>query len=424
MTKVVLDWDGHEIDVRDQLNALRFITKSHVHVDWLRFTVFLCNAELPDLPPVTVQDVTEEVYGNVWSESAINVRNARFRRLLAEVEDADRTPAAQAAALAAEVCTALGREFSPATAFGKGYDFYKYRLPLMRNDIEVGWIGFLASSDSPRQDKQRNTLHVNLYGTACTFAKPHWCGEMANLIDQRQADITRCDLALDFFDGLPRGMDGVLDDYKAGLCDVEGRSLKCSLVGDWANGHERSFYLGSREAGKQTNIYEKGDQLYGVAASSPWVRIELRYGNKLRQLPSSILRRPADFFAGASEWHTTKLYEAEPGPQSPERVPCKGRLPLETVQAEVSRSLHWALRVAAPTISQLFQYLPDDEFLKVCDAHKKPGRLSSFSTDELRDAFGKISAPGAMGGYFPNAHEEGAQVFEHLNANQSKETYQ
>lgn len=397
MTKVLLDWDGHEVDVREQLNALRYITKSHVHVDWLRFTVYLCNApQAPKFEPLTAADIQ----AGRWDEYDLDV--ARLRRLIAAVDDCDTTPAAQAAALAAEVCKALGREFEPATSFGKGYDFYKYRLPVLRYGIEVGWVGFLSSSDSPKQEKQRNTLHVNLYGTACTFAAASWRENMAALIEERKADITRCDLALDFFDGLDRGMDGVLDDYKSGLCDVDGRALKCSLAGDWANGHERSLYLGSREAGKQTNVYEKGDQLYGVKAGSPWVRIELRYGNKLRVLPVDILRRPEDYFGGASEWHAQKLREAEPRDGgTPKRVPCKGRLPLETARAEVSRCLHWALRVAAPTVTQLFKYLPDFDFLKLCDSQQKPGRLESFSVAELRDAFAWISSPGVIGGAPP-----------------------
>ena len=62
------------------------------------------------------------------------------------------------------------------------------------------------------------------------------------------------------------------------------------MVGDWANGHARSFYIGSKEAGKQTNIYEKGDQLFGVETGSKWLRIELRYGNKLRVLSPEMLR--------------------------------------------------------------------------------------------------------------------------------------
>lgn len=65
------------------------------------------------------------------------------------------------------------------------------------------------------------------------------------------------------------------------------------MIGDWsANPQDgRSFYFGSKEAGKQTNAYEKGHQLFGFEAGSKWLRIELRYGNKLRVLPVDMVRR-------------------------------------------------------------------------------------------------------------------------------------
>ena len=192
--------------------------------------------------------------------------------------------------------------------------------------------------------------------------------------------------ALDFFDGLPGGMKRVEADYKAGLCDSGGKRLKCNMVGDWANGHERSFYMGSKEAGKQTNVYEKGDQLFGVDAQSPWIRIELRYGNKLRVLSPDMLRRPADFFAGASAWHAAQLLMAD-HIATPEPVKTTGRLALETVEAEVTRNTRWLRNVAAPTLAAAIKYLDHSQLWTWLENQKLPGRLQKFTPSEIQRAF-------------------------------------
>lgn len=377
---------GSEIKYR--LEAERTETGSFVHVDWLRFTVYRRNAlsigdcdvvwEPP--PPVTLD--------NFWDPAR---RQRHFVSLLRDLDGADVFAAGvEASELAREVCEVLGPDFVSATEPGKGHDFYKYRLSILRNEVEVGWVGFLASGDSPKQTAQSKTLHVNLYGMACTFGAAGWRERMADLIDRRKGDITRADLALDYFDGLDGGLDGVLREYQSGAMDVQGKRLKCNMLGDWANGAERSFYFGSKEAGKQTNVYEKGHQLFGVKEANPWVRIELRYGNKLRILSTDLLRRPADFFGGASDWHALKLAQAGQT-ITPQKIPREQRLPMETVNAEVTRNLRWALTTAGPTIAAAFQFL-GSEFLQLCTASRLPGRLAKFSPSEVKAAFERVSA--------------------------------
>lgn len=379
-TALVLD--GNEVKLR--LQAERDASGSVVHVDWVRFTTIRRNA------PFTHVDRVFPLSTSIWDEG---YRMQRITEVLKSIPDPDFDASAQALELAERVCGILGSDFTVAPELRKGHDFYKHRWSIERHGSEVGWVGFLSSGDSPRQQAQARTIHVNLYGAACTFADGGWNLRLADLIDETRADVTRCDLALDFFDGMSGGMDRVLADYKAGLTDVAGRRLKCNMVGDWANGSARSFYIGSKEAGKQTNLYEKGDQLFGVDADSPWMRAELRYGNKLRELPSDMLRRPADFFAGASDWHAALLREAA-AECHPEPVRTNGRLALETVRAEVVRNLRWAIETAAPTIAAAFQFL-GDEFLELCTNKKLPGRLRKFSRDELRAAF-----PDVMGRHF------------------------
>ncbi len=376
-SSLVLDGE----DIKARLIAERTATQSVVHVDWLRFTCYLrhCLPSADVLFPLPITD-------NIWEEGN---RAPRLRAALDALQDGELTATAQAYELASEVAKTLGSDFQVADEVRKGHDFYKYRWPIERNGQEVGWVGFLSSSKSPRQQAQGSTLHCNLYGAACTFADHGWADNMARLIDFRRGDITRCDLALDFFDGMAGGLDQVVEDYKADLCDVGGKRLKCNMVGDWINGKERSFYMGSKEAGKQTNVYEKGHQLFGPESGSEWLRVELRYGNKLRVLSSDMLRRPADFFAGASDWHQLMLTRAD-SIATPQTVKTNGRLALETVEAEVTRNLKWAFSVAAPTLAAAFEYLPDYEsFKELVTNQKLPGRLQKFKPAELAQAFGK-----------------------------------
>lgn len=365
--------DGFEVKLR--LMAERSSTKSAVHVDWVRFTTLLRNQ--PTL-------AADRLFPNVDYTSP-DFRAYELQRALDSLPDPDFSPAAQALALAERTCEALGPDFSVNPAIGKGHDFYKCRWIIQRNETECGWVGFLTSGDSPRQESQAKTLHVNIFGAACIFAQTGWNSRIADLVDELDAKLTRADLALDFFNGYPGGIMAIFEGYRAGACDVSGRRLKSSCLGDWANGNSRSFYFGSRESGKITNCYEKGDQLFGPGVSA-WLRAELRYGNKLRVLPSDVLRRPSDFFAGASDWHShaLSLVDKEAIPEKVKTIP---RLALETVQAETYRVIKWAMSTAAPTLTALFHHLGDDALLQFLENKKLPGRLQKFSPSELTTAF-------------------------------------
>lgn len=380
--------DGSEIKLR--LEADRVDSASPVHVDWLRFTVLLRNAAMVDQVdalwdlPVKLDSIWDEKY-----------RMNQLISALRKLPDSEFAPSVQAAEFCREVCDALGPDFLPAAEPAKGHDFYRYRLPILRGGSEVGWIGFLSSGDSPRQSAQARTMHCNLYGHACTFAGPGWRDRMADLIDKRSGTLTRCDLALDYFDGLPRGMAGVVDDFDAGLCDVRGHRPKYNQLGRWgSDAGERSFYMGSKEGGKQTNVYEKGHQLFGAKSGNPWIRIELRYGNKLRVLPSEMLRRPGDFFAGASDWHESKLREFREV-VSAEKITVKPRLQLETVDAEVSRLIRWAKSTAGPTISTLWTHA-GESFLEFVFAGRRPGRVGHFKESDIAASFARLLPAGGV----------------------------
>lgn len=394
--------DGGEVKLR--LEAERTAHKTFVHVDWVRFTCLLRNV-VPNF--VSVVDDHFPRFGSVTFQDMPEViQREQIAKTLADFERDHEDPAfiypmQQAHELAREVCKALGPEFIVHHAIGKGHDFYKYRWSIHRNDTECGWVGFLASSDGPRQKAQSGTIHANIYGSACTFAAHGWNVRLADVVEQHEGKLTRADLALDFFDGMGYDMQEILQQYQAGVMNSGGKKLKCNMVGDWANGAERSFYIGSKESGKQTNIYEKGDQLFGVDAKNPWMRVELRYGNKLRFLPSDMLRRPADFFAGASDWHTNVLARFTED-FAISHVKTNVRLQVESVLAEVSRNVRHALTNCAPTIAVAFQYLGLDEFLEICNwkTTKRPRRLEKFSDFELSRAYSAVFS--SAGGLRPS----------------------
>lgn len=368
--------DGNEVKLR--LKAERIRTKSVVHVDWVRFTCRLKNA-----PLVAVEDLFP-LPGAAFETA----QRERMARVLREMPDPDFSVSVQAKALADAACEALGPDFEVEPEVRKGHDFYRFRWSIVRKStkVECGWVGYLASGESPRQKAQASTIHCNLYGTACTFAQPMFNLELAKLIRDTDATITRVDLALDFFDGLAGGMDRVRDDYMLGLMDSRGARPGCNQVGDWCNSRARSFYFGSKEAGKQTNVYEKGHQLFGPKDDSPWVRAELRYGNKLRVLDAEILERPADFFAGASDWHAALVREAS-GKASPVAVSQESRLARQSILAEVKRNARWLRDTAAPSIALAFQYLGTDAFMDLVMHQKLPGRLQKFTKNEVASAY-------------------------------------
>jgi phage replication initiation protein len=387
--------EGNEVKLR--LEAERLHTCSPVHVDWLRFTVNLRHAPIPTVEHLFPVPESDADYLGTANES--DRRRRDLVRLLRDLPDPDFAASTQALELANNVCEILGEGFAVDPEIKKGHDFYRHRWSITRAGVECGWVGYLASGDSPRQQAQARTLHCNLYGNACTFARPGWPEAMADYLEDHRALITRCDLALDFFAGITGGMDRVAADYDAGLMDHLGHRPEHNCVGAWRpGGVGRSFYFGSKAAGKQTNVYDKGVQLYGKQDATGWQRIELRYGNQKRLLPIDMLRRPADFFSGASQWHADML--AEHGAVAePEPIKTEPRLPLETLQAECTRNARWFLSTAGKSAALALLYMDEETLSSFVDnCAELPRRLSKFSREEVQrvyqQVFRKVSASG------------------------------
>ncbi len=392
--------EGNEVKLRIQEE--RAHTGSCVHIDWLRFTFNLRHAPVPSVENLFPPPQKDEF--DIRSELQLTAdehRRQSLCRLLRHLPDADFAASTQALEVAQNVCEILGESFTVDPEVKKGHDFYRHRWSILRSGVECGWVGYLSSGDSPRQSAQAKTVHCNLYGVACTFARPGWPESMADYLEEHRGLITRCDLALDFFDGFAGGMERICTDYDSGAMDHLGHRPDHNMVGAWRpGGVGRSFYFGSKAAGKQTNVYEKGVQLYGKKDATNWTRIELRYGNQKRLLRTDMLRRPADFFAGASEWHAAMVSE-HGSVAIPEPVKTEPRLPLETLQAECTRNARWFLSTAGKSAALAFLYMDQktlSDFIE--NTAELPGRLSKFTRSEVQrvyqTVFTKLSkAPGA-----------------------------
>lgn len=383
-----LEGGGLVLDGRTVKVHLQRLAGSHgpVHIDWLRFSV--PKDAVLNLGQYRDSDDSLFQYEQTnWDEQT------RMHRMRKQIEHVtlDHSALAGARILGRELIQALGPDFCLVDQPQLGRDFFAFRLPILRNGVEVGWVGGGASSAKPQQQKQAAVLHVNLYGEACLFITREAMQRIGQTGQRYGGHITRCDLALDFFDGLPGGMHGLEAAYLAGDMDVRGKRPKVGHAGDWINVRACTFYLGSRDAGKYTRIYAKGDQLFGLEANDRWTRVELQWGDQLRVLPWEMLSDPAPYFAGASDYHAHLLGLAVQQQPEPQPIKCTPRAADATAEGAAFRALAWLQNTAKPAMSLVFRSLGQDEFLALVDGLQLPGRLKRFKPDEVASGLARAA---------------------------------
>lgn len=170
---------------------------------------------------------------------------------------------------------------------GAGLNFYEMTWTLLEG------AGMLSIGG------QGGTVLVQITGHGLACASAGWEGRLEKVCEtSKRFRITRVDLAYDDHDG-GYGVDKAVADYVAGGYTLRGRPPGVEQRGNWVapDGKGRTLYIGKRENGKLLRVYEKGRQL-GDAASE-WVRIEVEYHNKDREIPLEVLRNPGGFLAGA-----------------------------------------------------------------------------------------------------------------------------
>lgn len=188
------------------------------------------------------------------------------------------------------------------------------------------------------------TMLVDLSGQGCVVVQD-WMAVYATMQDL-DARITRCDLAMDFCQG-EVSIDQVEQMYFAGEFNAGGRIPKYRRVESGVANAEasggRTFEIGRRVNGKMLRAYEKGRQL--GKQDSEWLRIEIEFGNKDRVIPHEIVTRRDHYFAGA--YKALEAFMAA----DPQRVPTDQREALENQDAIVrERKLAHMKQQFGPTV--------------------------------------------------------------------------
>jgi len=208
----------------------------------------------------------------------------------------------------------------------RGFRGYEFSHDLMAYvDGETIRLGIVAMGG----ESVGGTMLVDLSGQGCVVIND-WAAVYATMQDL-DARITRCDLALDFCQGEVT-IDQVEEMYFAGEFNAGGRipkyrRVESGVANAQASGG-RTFEIGRRVNGKMLRAYEKGRQL--GKQDSEWVRIEIEFGNKDRVIPHEIVTQRDRYFAGA--YKALEAFMAA----DPQRVPTDQREALEN-QDEIVR---------------------------------------------------------------------------------------
>lgn len=167
-----------------------------------------------------------------------------------------------------------------------------------------GWCGYHKRLDLDgcgllawEGKAQRDTAHLSLNAHGCARVLD-WQAVKA-WGEALEARIARIDLAHDDLTGMIWNADRLRTEYQAeGFTGNDGRKPRSSLVGDWDNEEKgRTYYVGSRAAGKMLRGYEKGKQL--GEPDNPWFRLELELRGTNRVIPWDCLIHPGQYLAGA-----------------------------------------------------------------------------------------------------------------------------
>lgn len=158
------------------------------------------------------------------------------------------------------------------------------------------------------QGKQADMAFLQITGTGCNAL---------NLNDDRldrenlrivlssvNAVITRLDIC---FDTESLGVMDCWQAYSDGRFGCGGRKPSYDQAGDWLEhqGRGRTLYIGKAKNGKLIRCYEKGKQLGDP--DSPWLRMEVQWGNRDRIIPYDALVDTDAYFVGAADFFSSVL---------------------------------------------------------------------------------------------------------------------
>lgn len=176
---------------------------------------------------------------------------------------------------------------------GRGLLGFETRVAL---HAYVGAVTAECGSIAYGGEAQRGRWLFQLTGKGCGLVAD-WDG-LTELLEGLGAKLTRVDLAVDFLEGEHTVEEACVMHRQGEFATGKGRPPSSSVDGDWLDGvHGRTVNIGRTGNGKTLCVYEKGKQLGDLA--SPWVRFEVRLGNRDREIPFETLTAPTRFFCGA-----------------------------------------------------------------------------------------------------------------------------
>jgi phage replication initiation protein len=276
---------------------------------------------------------------------------------------------------------------------GKAHNFYANSCVML--DREGTLCGHVAFGG-------KETLSFDLTGAGCRWVK-NWHAVRYQL-EMLGARISRCDVAVDDFEGVLFNVRDMAGRALAGDFGGAGRPPKSRFIDDHGNATGCTLYVG-RKGHKEFCLYEKGKQLKDV--SSPWVRGEQRfYGKHFADqgdgatsirggLPYEILTAPMRFWRGAhallagmtAHLHLDDVVEA-----------------LHVVKAKVEATatamVKWFREQCGPTLNLLFEALGDEApaFLRAKVAREAlPSRFKSLGAGhQLNDLLRQQLCPVSM----------------------------
>lgn len=398
--------------VRWTLEQVEQKNPQRVRVDWLRFTLpvdaLVAAAGTPEDPSEWGGDILGDGERSLLSwvrphlareesefETYRGMLPSRFGLELVKCDGVEHymTPKALAvlghALLSGVVRDDNGRSIfwlsSSYSAEASGMDFYAARSPIVYEGAVVGYV--LAGGKSAAQ---HNTVHFNLFGSACLQLGPFQLQALADWVDAMGGWITRTDLALDVWEGLD--VVEVQQAWFDGQFDVRGKRPGQKEHGAWSSGHSRTFEVGSRGTGKLMRAYEKGDELFGHEAGDPWVRLEVEFRNNHRLIDPDVLRRPAEYFAGAYPYLEEFLQRVEIDAPA-QRIPTHAEVADKTADAAVARVVRWMHNTAGPALVAVWE-MGGDLVADIVEKnrHRPARRLLGFSRETVSRAFNQVTA--------------------------------
>lgn len=176
-------------------------------------------------------------------------------------------------------------------AKSKGNKFYDSMYMLGSEDAEYGAVHYGG---------QRDTVLIELKGLGCNLSAEGWEKRLYDFMKNAvRCRITRCDLALDFFNGEYTPEQALLD-HDNGFFNNHNMQPKRETRGTaWQkeDGTGKTIYIGRVKNARYVRIYEKGRQL-GDKDSS-WVRFEIQFNHGDIEIPFEILQDSGAYFSGA-----------------------------------------------------------------------------------------------------------------------------